>query len=354
MSDAPPDFLENQSLHAFYHTDPWTASYAGKHVLVTGAGGFIASHLVEALVLAEAHVTALVKYNGASDLGNLRYLPEALRQHLNIVFGDVTDAFMMRRLVQSQDVVFHLAALIGIPYSYLAPQHYVNTNIQGTLNLLEACRDKGVPLVQTSTSETYGTAIYTPIDEKHPLQGQSPYSASKIGADMLAESYFRSFETPVSVIRPFNTFGPRQSARAFIPTVIEQVLYSDAVRVGSLDPQRDLSPVWDTVRGFLAVGANPIARGEVINIGNGKTQSMRDVLQHILRLTDKEDLPILANEAVRVRPEKSEVQVLLGDTTKAKTLLGWAPKLTLEEGLRQAIAFSHAHPSHQGTAGYAV
>ena len=354
MHDPIPDFLEKQSLHAFYHADHWTASYAGKKVLVTGAGGFIPSHLVEALVLADAHVTALVKYNGASDIGNLRYLPDALRQDINIVFGDVTDAFMMHRLVKSQDMVFHLAALIGIPYSYLAPQHYVNTNIQGTLNILEACRDKDIPVVQTSTSETYGTAIYTPIDEKHPLQGQSPYSASKIGADMLAESYFRSFETPVSVIRPFNTFGPRQSARAFIPTVIQQVLYSNAVRVGSLDPQRDLSPVWDTVRGFLAVGANPVSRGEVINIGNGKTQSMGDVLQHILRLTNKEDLPILANEAVRVRPEKSEVQVLLGDTSKAKTLLGWEPMLTLEEGLRQAIAFSKAHPSHQGTAGYAV
>jgi NAD dependent epimerase/dehydratase len=354
MYDAPTDFLEKQSLHAFYHADLWTASYAGKKVLVTGAGGFIPSHLVEALVLADAHVTALVKYNGASDIGNLRYLPDALRQDINIVFGDVTDAFMMHRLVKAQDMVFHLAALMGIPYSYLAPQHYVNTNIQGTLNILEACRDKDIPVVQTSTSETYGTAIYTPIDEKHPLQGQSPYSATKIGADKLAESYFRSFETPVSVIRPFNTFGPRQSARAFIPTVIQQVLFSDAVRVGNLDPQRDLSPVWDTVRGFLAVGANPVSRGEVINIGNGKTQSMGDVLQQILRLTDKEGLPVLANEAVRMRPEKSEVQVLLGDTSKAKTLLGWEPKLTLEEGLKQAIAFSQAYPSHQGTAGYAV
>ena len=341
-------------LKSFYEEDAWTCFYQGQAVLITGAGGFIPSHLVEALLLAGAKVTALVKYNGRGDIGNLRYLPTDLLERLDIIFGDVTDAPSMQRLVGSHSLVFHLAALIGIPYSYLAPQHYVNTNIQGTLNLLEACKTHGVKLVHTSTSETYGTAQYTPIDEKHPLQGQSPYSASKIGADMLAERYWRSFETPVAIIRPFNTFGPRQSTRAFIPTVIQQALYADAIHVGSLNPLRDLSPVWDTVRGFLAVGASENANGEVINIGNGQTQSMGDVLNAILKLLDKSTMPIVANEAERVRPEKSEVLVLLGDTQKAKTLLRWEPKLTLEEGLKEAIAFSQAHPLHQGVLGYAI
>jgi NAD dependent epimerase/dehydratase len=331
--------MHGEALLNFYQDDNWFASYAGKRVLVTGAGGFIPSHLTEALLLAGANVTALVKYNGRGDIGNLRFIDANLRENLTIQLGDITDAPLMRQLVKGQDVVFHLAALIGIPYSYIAPQHYVNTNVQGTLNVLEACRENITPLVHTSTSETYGTALYTPIDEAHPLQGQSPYSASKVGADMLAESYYRSFDLPVRILRPFNTFGPRQSARAFIPSVIHQLYANGAIEVGSLDPKRDLSPVWDTVRGFLAIGASDQAIGELINIGNGKTQTMRSVLDTILHLHGDEAVTVSENAPERVRPEKSEVFELLADTKKAERLLSWRPRLTLEHGLKACLGF---------------
>jgi nucleoside-diphosphate-sugar epimerase len=251
----------------------------------------------------------------------------------------------MRQLVQGQEVVFHLAALIGIPYSYVAPHHYVETNVVGTLNILEACRAHHVPMVHTSTSEAYGTAQYRPIDEKHPLQGQSPYSASKIGADKLAESYARSFELPVATLRPFNTYGPRQSTRAFIPTVIQQALTGEGIVVGSLSPERDLSAVWDTVRGFMALGANIEAhRGNVVNVGHGTTQTMGEVLQRILKQMGKHHLPVHENNPERVRPEHSEVMALLADTTLATTSLGWQPRLSLEDGLNATIQFYSQTP----------
>jgi len=331
--------MHGDALLEFYKADDWFSSYAGKRVLVTGAGGFIPSHLTEALLLAGAHVTALVKYNGRGDIGNLRFMPAGLREALTVQLGDITDGPLMRRVCADQDMVFHLAALIGIPYSYIAPQHYVNTNVQGTLNVLEACRENGTPMVHTSTSETYGTALYTPIDEAHALQGQSPYSASKVGADMLAESYYRSFDLPVRILRPFNTFGPRQSARAFIPSVIHQLYANGKINVGSLAPKRDLSPVWDTVRGFLAIGASDAAIGKLINIGNGTTQTMRTVLDTILKLHGDDSVIVTENAPERVRPEKSEVVELLADTRKAERLLGWQPRLTLEDGLNACMDF---------------
>jgi nucleoside-diphosphate-sugar epimerase len=344
-----------QDLLAFYESDAWFHEYAGFHVLVTGAGGFIPSHLVEALLLAGAHVTALVKYNGRGLEGNLVHIPEALRANLKVVQGDVTDASHMRHLVWNKQKVFHLAALIGIPYSYVAPQHYVNTNIQGTLNMLEACREHGVPMVHTSTSETYGSAQYTPIDEAHPLQGQSPYSATKIGADKLVESYARSFELPVATLRPFNTFGPRQSTRAFIPTVIQQALHQGRIEVGSLSPKRDLSPVWDTVRGFMALGAHiePMA-GQVVNIGNGQTQTMGEVLATTLDLMGLSYIPVQENTPARVRPEQSEVLELLSDNTLARTRLGWEPRLSLHQGLDACLAFYQQERPIQATMAYHI
>jgi NAD dependent epimerase/dehydratase len=331
---------ETAGLQQFYESDAWFPFYKGKRVFITGAGGFIPSHLAEALVLAGATVTALVKYNGRGDIGNLSHLPAPILEALHMVQGSVTDGGHMRQLVQGQDVVFHLAALIGIPYSYVAPQHYVETNIMGTLNVLEACRAHQVPMVHTSTSEAYGTAQYRPIDEAHPLQGQSPYSASKIGADKLAESYARSFELPVATLRPFNTYGPRQSTRAFIPTVIHQALAGEGITVGSLSPKRDLSAVWDTVRGFMALGASVEAySGDVINVGHGTTQTMGEVLHTILGLMGKEHLAIHENTPERVRPENSEVLELIADTTKANTQLGWHSRLSLEEGLSATLAF---------------
>ena len=308
----------------------------GKKVLVTGAGGFIATHLVEGLVEEGALVKAFVQYNSSGDLGDMETLSKNVADSIEIIRGDITDPFMMRRSVKGMDCVFHLAALIAIPYSYNSPQTYVDTNMRGTLNMLQASLDEGVEkVVHTSTSEVYGTAIYTPIDEKHPLQGQSPYSATKIGADALAESYFRSFELPVATIRPFNTFGPRQSARAVIPTIISQTLSSDRVKLGSLDPVRDLTYVSDTVRGFIKVAESEKSVGEVINIGRGSGVTIGELLKMILALIGKEVEVELDKE--RVRPEKSEVLRLICSNEKAKELLGWEPEYSLEEGLKETI-----------------
>ncbi len=314
---------------------------AGQTVLITGAGGFIGSHLVEGAVQRGATVRALIKYNSRNDWGNLESLPQAVQEKLDIRAGDITDPFFVADAVRGCRTVFHLAALIGIPYSYVAPQHYVNVNIQGTLNVLEACRSAGVSkLVQTSTSETYGTALYTPIDENHPLQGQSPYSASKIGADKMAESYFRSFDLPVATIRPFNTFGPRQSARAIIPTIISQALNHpqthEPIRVGSLDPQRDFTFVKDTVEGFLRIAECDATSGTVVNIGTGQTQTIGDTLTLILELLGQPDIPVVT-ETRRVRPDKSEVGLLLADASKAKTLLDWSPQYSFRQGLEHTI-----------------
>lgn len=308
-----------------------------KKVLVTGAGGFIGSHLVEALLEKGANVRAFVKYNSRGDWGMLSNLPVELQKSLDVIMGNICDPFFVHKAVRGCDYVFHLAALIGIPYSYVAPNDYVSVNVQGTVNVLQACRDERTPrLVHTSTSETYGTAQYVPIDEKHPMQGQSPYSATKIGADKIAESYYNSFELPIVIVRPFNTFGPRQSARAFIPTVISQVLTQDKIVMGSLEPVRDLTFVKDTVGGFIKVGLCDKAIGQAVNLGVGKGYSIGSVVKTILKIMGKEDMTIEQDPA-RIRPEKSEVMRLVSNNKLAKDISGWEPKYSLEEGLVETI-----------------
>lgn len=333
---------------------PGQGFFSGRVVLVTGAGGFIGSHLTEALVNQGAQVRVMVKYNSRNDWGNLELLPDAVKGAVEVFSGDIADPFFVRKAVSGCDTVFHLAALIGIPYSYVAPQHYIQVNIQGTLNVLEACRAEGVRrLIHTSTSETYGTALYTPIDEKHPLQGQSPYSASKIGADKMAESYFRSFDLPVAVIRPFNAYGPRQSARAIIPTIISQALEKREIHIGSLSPVRDFTFVRDTARGFLAMAACDEAIGQVVNVGSGRCVSMQDVLDEILDLLGMPHIPV-HTDTQRIRPDKSEVQVLLCDNRKAQSLLGWTPDVSLRDGLSQTIEAVQAMLTRYKTAVYNV
>jgi NAD dependent epimerase/dehydratase len=310
-----------------------------RKVLVTGAGGFIGSHLVERLLNDGCQVRAMVHYNSRGDWGNLDLLPKELKGRLEVVAGDVADPFSVKSAVMGCEVVFHLAALIAIPYSYIAPQSYVTSNVLGTLNVLQACRECGVEkVVHTSTSETYGTAIYTPIDENHPLQGQSPYSASKIGADKIAESFYLSFNLPVTIIRPFNTYGPRQSARAVIPTIISQILACNhRIKLGSLTPVRDFNFVKDAVEGFIGVAASDNSVGELINVGFGKGISVGELVKTIMLLIGKEVEIICEDD--RVRPEKSEVMELICDNQKAAAVVGWQPRFSLEEGLRETIAF---------------
>jgi NAD dependent epimerase/dehydratase len=304
--------------------------------LVTGAGGFIGSHLVERLVHEGVRVRAFVHYNARSDWGHLESIAGPVRAEVEVVTGDITDPFAVRHATRGVHTVFHLSSLIAIPYSYVAPQSYVQTNVIGALNVLQAARDENVErVVHTSTSECYGTARYVPIDESHPLQGQSPYSASKIGADMLAESYWRSFSVRVATIRPFNTFGPRQSARAVIPTIIAQALSGGPIRLGALTPTRDMNYVDDTVAGFLAVGRAEAAVGEVINIGSGREISIGDLARLIVGLTGSASE--IVEDAQRIRPAASEVERLLCANGKAARLLGWAPTVGLEEGLRRTI-----------------
>lgn len=313
-------------------------NWEDQKVLVTGAGGFIGSHLVERLVELGAIVRALVRYNSRNDWGLLELSPAAVKDHLEVVAGDITDPFSVARAVAGCEVIFHLAALIAIPYSYISPSQFVAVNCGGTLNLLEAARQQGVGrFIHTSTSETYGTAQYTPIDEKHPLKGQSPYAASKIGADKLAESYYLSFGVPVATIRPFNTYGPRQSARAVIPTIISQGLNGELIRLGNLSPVRDLNYVSDTVEGFIKVAESPRAVGEVINIGSGKSASIGELAERIVTLLGGSKRIITEDE--RVRPQASEVLELVCDHSQARELIGWEPRVSLEEGLARTIKF---------------
>ena len=316
--------------------------WRGKSVLVTGAGGFIGSHLTERLVELGARVRAAVRYNSRNDWGLLELLPPGVKESLEIHPGDITDPYWTLRLVAGCEVIFHLAALIAIPYSYSAPAQFVAVNATGSLNLLEAARGLGVErFIHTSTSETYGTAQYTPIDEKHPLRGQSPYAASKIGADKLAESYHLSFGLPVAILRPFNTYGPGQSARAVIPTIISQGLDSEVIRLGLVTPRRDFLFVKDTVAGFIKIAESSDATGEVVNIGTGTAVSIGEVADRIIALLGGDKRVV--HEEVRVRPEASEVMELLCDNRKAQAVLGWQPRVSLEEGLTATIDFIRQH-----------
>ncbi len=314
----------------------------GKSTLITGAGGFIGSHLAERLLNEGARVRAFVRYNSRGDIGLLKLLPPELYKEIEIISGDLQDGEAIRGAVKNIDTIFHLGALIAIPYSYRHPRQVIETNILGTLNVLMAARDAGVQrIVHTSTSEVYGTAHYAPIDEKHPLQGQSPYSASKIGADKIAESFYRSFGTPISILRPFNTYGPRQSARAVIPTIITQALTCDKIQLGALDPLRDFTFVQDTVEGFLRAGYYEAAVGQEINIGTGECISIGELAHKILSLIGRQ-LPIVCEDQ-RLRPSQSEVMRLHADAGRALQLLEWQPRVSLDQGLQQTIEWISKH-----------
>lgn len=316
------------------------SAWHGKRVLVTGAGGFIGSHLTEALAELGANVRAFVHYNALGTWGWLDHSSQ--RNKLDVYAGDITDRDSVRNAMVDREVVFHLAALIAIPYSYQAPESYVRTNVIGTLNVLQAARElKTLRVIQTSTSEVYGTAKQVPISESHPLQGQSPYSASKIGADKIAESYQLSFEVPVVTVRPFNTFGPRQSARAVIPAIITQCLTGDTVKLGNLAPTRDLNYVSNTVEGFLAAALAPNAVGATINLGSNREISIGDLAKLIAKLMNK--TITLESDQQRLRPENSEVERLLADNSRAQTLLNWGPRVSLEDGLFRTIDWMKQH-----------
>jgi dTDP-glucose 4,6-dehydratase len=307
-----------------------------KRVLVTGAGGFIGSHLTERLVEEGAEVRALVHYNALGRQGWLDRSPR-LRE-IEVISGDITDRDCVWQAVKGKEIVFHLGALIAIPYSYQVPLSYVRTNTEGTINVLQSARDEGLErVIHTSTSEVYGTAQYVPIDEKHPLKGQSPYAASKIGADQMAEAFHLSFNVPVVTVRPFNTFGPRQSTRAIIPTIIVQCLLGDTIRLGNMHPTRDLNFVSNTVDGFLAAASEPSALGQTFNLGSNREISIGDLADLIAKMVGK---PIkIESEDKRLRPSGSEVERLWADSALAQKVLGWQPKVGLEEGLERTIAW---------------
>lgn len=323
----------------------------GSTVVVTGAGGFIGSHLVEHLAARGARVRAFVRYTSSGRWGWLDQSP--VKNELEVLLGDVRDSESVERAVAGADIVFHLAALIGIPYSYEAPLSYVRTNVEGTLNVLRASLKAGVArVVQTSTSEVYGSARYVPIDEAHPLQGQSPYSASKIGADALAAAFHRSYGLPVATLRPFNTFGPRQSARAVIPTVLTQLLTGERVVLGSTAPTRDFMFVSDTVAAFAAIASADAAVGQVVNVGTGIEVSVADLVVRAAELLGRE--PNIVCEETRVRPPESEVDRLCADVGLARALLEWQPLISLDEGLQSTAAWIEAHLEKYRVDAYAV
>lgn len=308
-----------------------------KKILVTGADGFIGSHLTEELIRRGFNVRAFVLYNSFNSWGWLDYAEPEIKRSLDIFSGDVRDPHGVKQAMKGCDVVFHLAALIGIPYSYHSPDTYIDTNVKGTLNIVQAARELGVAKVlHTSTSEVYGTARFVPITEEHPLQGQSPYSASKIGADQIAMSFYLSFGTPVSIVRPFNTYGPRQSARAVIPTVITQIASgSRKIKLGAMHPTRDFNYVKDTVNGFIAIAESDKTVGEVINIGSNYEVSIGDTVKLIAELMNKEiDID---TDTKRIRPENSEVERLWAENAKAKKLTGWAPAYGQREGFKYGL-----------------
>jgi dTDP-glucose 4,6-dehydratase len=314
-----------------------------KKVLVTGAGGFIGSHLTERLVRDGHSVRAFLRYNGRDDRGHLDDLPPDVQGALEVERGDLKDPLSVRRAVEGREWVFHLGAAVAIPYSYTNPYDVVQANVLGTAHVLDACRASAAlaRLVLTSTSEVYGTAIRVPIDEGHPLHGQSPYAATKIAADALGESYHRAFGLPVTILRPFNTFGPRQSARAIIPTIISQALSRQVVRLGRLDPRRDLTYVKDTVSGFVAIAGCDQALGRVVNIGRGEEISIGELVELIGRRLRAAIRVETAPE--RVRPAASEVERLLAGTALAQSLWGWKPEYSLEAGLDETIAWIRDH-----------
>jgi NAD dependent epimerase/dehydratase len=323
----------------------------GRRVLVTGAGGFIGSHLAERLAALGARTRAATRYSSTASRGWLAGSP--FEADIEVVTIDVTDRDTVLKATKDVDIVFHLAALIGIPYSYDAPQSYVRTNVEGSVNVFQAALDAGVQrVVHTSTSEVYGTARYVPIDEAHPLQGQSPYSASKIGADKQAEAFWRSHGLPVVTVRPFNTYGPRQSARAVIPTIVTQALAGQRIKLGNLSPTRDLNFVADTVEGFCLAALSPDVVGETLNLGTGQEISIGDLARKICGLMGVE-IPI-EQEAQRLRPELSEVERLCASADRAHRLLGWSPKHSLDEGLRQTIGWISERPGLYNVGAYAV
>ena len=321
--------------------------------LVTGAGGFIGSHLVERLVREGWQVRALLRYGSRADIGNLRDVSSDVLHDVERVHLDVQDPGAVLASVRGCSTVFHLAALIGIPYSYLAPQQYVATHVVGTLNVLEAARaSEGTKVVCVSTSEVYGSAHYTPIDEQHPLQAPSPYAATKIGAEKLAPSYGLSFQLPVVVVRPFNTYGPRQSARAVIPTIIAQALWAKEIRLGAVSPRRDFNFVEDTAGGMLAAGVAATAPGDVFNIGSGEAVTIGETAERIQKLCGT-SLPIVTDER-RVRPAGSEVRELRCDSSRARAEWGWRPRVSLDEGLAATIEWMRRHADDFRPAEYAV
>ncbi|MGE5404066.1 MAG: NAD-dependent 4,6-dehydratase LegB [Candidatus Saccharibacteria bacterium] len=309
----------------------------GKKILVTGADGFIGSHLTEFLVREGCDVRAFVYYNSFNSWGWLDDSDEEIKRSIEVIAGDIRDQQRVRQAMKSIDVVFHLAALIAIPYSYYAPESYVDTNIKGTLNIVQAANDLGTQkVVHTSTSEVYGTAIYVPIDEGHPLQGQSPYSASKIGADSIAMSFHTSFGLPLAIARPFNTFGPRQSARAIIPTIITQILSGQSqLKLGALHPTRDLNYVKDTIKGLISVAQCDETTGQVVNIGSNREISIGDLVKLIASTMGRE-VDIIQDDT-RMRPKNSEVERLWADNTRILNLTGWKPVYSLQDGLKETI-----------------
>ena len=314
--------------------------WIGKNVLVTGAGGFISSHLVEYLLGSGAHVRAFVRYNSRGDVGFLKEIKD--HSHLETIGGDLRDNNAIDQAIMGVQIVFHLGALVSIPYSYFNPVEVVETNVNGTLNVLMACRKYEVEkLIHTSTSEVYGTAITVPIQETHPLQGQSPYSASKIGADKLVESFYCSYSLPVTTVRPFNTYGPRQSARAVIPTIISQALTRDVIRIGNLDTRRDFTYVEDTVRGFALAAQMNGLNGRVINFGTGIDVAISELVNLIIQMVGR---PVKVEvDEQRLRPEKSEVMRLLSDNRLARDIIHWIPFVTLDQGLQKTIKWINQH-----------
>jgi dTDP-glucose 4,6-dehydratase len=308
-----------------------------KKVLVTGAAGFIGSHLTEALVKRGDQVRAFIRYNSSNSWGWLESAEPAVRKQIEVVRGDLKDADAVRKAVKGTDLVYHLGALIAIPYSYVHPNDFVQTNVVGTMHVLQACLDASARLVHTSTSEVYGTARRVPIDEDHPLQGQSPYSASKIGADKMVESFVLSFKLPAVTVRPFNTYGPRQSARAVIPTIISQALTSDVIKLGSTDTVRDLTYIDDTVGGFILAAEKTSALGQTINLGTGQAVSIGDLARKIVALVGRGQK--IETDPQRIRPEGSEVMRLISDPGRAKQLLGWTAETGLDTGLERTIAW---------------